>query len=60
MSEEWYYGVQIIHETIQKKFQGWWEKYKYTKIEACIICNKEPDCLRQNWLTKAEYKKTKF
>ena len=58
---EWYFKVQIIQGSFKEKYKGWWEgNQKYTSQKTCIICQKEPNCIERNWLTKVEFEKVKF
>ena len=57
--QEWYSTVEKIQERFKDIYKGWWmDNYsKFRRINTCIICKKEPDCLYKYNPSKEDYKK---
>ena len=57
--QEWYSVVEKIQERFKDIYKGWWmDNYsKFIRINTCIICKKEPDCLNKYIPSKKDYKK---
>ena len=57
--QEWYSVVEKIQERYKDIYKGWWmDNYsKFIRINTCIICKKEPDCLNKYNPSKKDYKR---
>ena len=58
--EDWYIAVQKLQERYeQSHFQGF-NVQKYHTYGKCMICNRQPNCLEKNWLTKEKHDHIKY
>ena len=59
-NKDWFIKVQEIQMMYEKNHCEMVNRQKYYSKKVCIICNKEPNCLRKNWVSKEQHDVIRF